>query len=99
MEERFIALGEGGPNVLALRRLVPIRGGGDEPVVSGESNQRSLPSVALADQLPHIELPPPAHFRGTRVSQVGVVLPHYDLRRPLATLEMLHQLAQRFEHV
>src|SRR5438874_2388485 len=70
MEERFVAPVQGGPNALALGYSVPVGRGGDRAAVGGEANQPGAPAVALAHQLPHVQLTAVSHFGAPRITEV-----------------------------
>ena len=55
-------------------------GRGHPSVEGGQADERRIAPVTLTGQLADVELPPCAHRRGAGVPDVGVVLPHHDLR-------------------
>ena len=88
MEERLVALGQRGPDALALRRRVPVRGGGDRSVVCGEAEQECVATVTLACELADVELAACAHLGAARVADVRVVRPHDRARVAVVAVEV-----------
>src|ERR1017187_9111346 len=80
VEERLVTVGRGSSNPLALGRTAPVGGRGDRAVEGGEPHQHALVAVALAGELPDVELASGAHLGGPCVAHMRVVLPHDDLR-------------------
>ncbi len=99
VEEVLPAVPQRLAHVLALGRTAPARRGGDGPGVGGESDQQRVVPVALADELPDVELPTLCRLRRAGIADVRVVLPDRDLGRSGGPFEMRGELLERLGHV
>src|SRR5208282_6051387 len=62
VEEGLMAVRRGGSDPLAFGGAAPVAGRGDGAVERGEPHQHGVAAVALAGELPDIELAAPAHL-------------------------------------
>ena len=99
MKPELIAFGKRRSHPLHLAGIVPVGSRSHRPAISRESNQHSIGSVFLANQLADVELAPRAHFRCPRVAQVGVVGPDNDLGVESLTSLVTDQRLDAFHHM
>ncbi len=99
MEQGLPAAGKRRSYVLALGRAVPVGGGGDRPVVCGESDQHGLAAIFLAHQLADIHLPASTHRGCPGVAQMRIMRPDNDLGAPTLPTEMRDQRLERLDHM
>ncbi|MNT80402.1 hypothetical protein D3C72_2198530 [compost metagenome] len=64
---------------LDLHVAVPVIGGGHLAAVGGHADQHRVVPESAAAELTDIELAFPAHFRGGRIADMGVVCPDHGL--------------------
>ena len=78
----------------------PIGRGGHHSVVRREPDDERIPPVALAHDLPDVELALRSELRGASIAEVGVVLPDDDLARPSQlAIEVLCDHGESVRHV
>ena len=99
VEKRLIAARQRRPDALAFRGRVPVGRGSDRSLIGNESDQHGLSLVALAHELPDVDLTVFAHFRGARVAEMGVVFPNHDARRLALSREKTGQMIERVRHM
>ena len=84
-----MAVGHRGTHSFAFSWTAPLRGGGHGAAIRGEPDEHALAAVTLPGQLADVELATSSHLSGSSVTDMGVVLPHHDLRTAKLVIEVL----------
>src|SRR4029079_9882551 len=69
------------------------------PRVGGEPDEQAFVPVALTRELTDVQLAASTHCGGSRITDVGVVLPYDDFRSPQPAVEMLDKRVECAGHV
>src|SRR5439155_14110230 len=99
VEQLLDAAGERRAHVHPLGRAAPVVGGSDRSLVSRKAHQQRLGAMALAHELPHVQLAFLAELGGPRIAQVRIVRPDGDAGEAVAALQEGRDRLQRLRHV
>lgn len=80
MEELFDAAGQRRTDVFAFRGPAPVARSCDGSAVRREPDRYRVVGMRLTEELTDVDLTLGAELGGSRISDVGVVRPHHDLR-------------------
>jgi hypothetical protein len=99
VKQRFNAPAQGGNDIFAFSRLIPVSGSRNRARVGCETDEDRVPLITFANKLSDVPFAGFAHLSGARIAQMGVMRPESNFYRLVALLQVCRQRLQRFGHV